>query len=362
MGNSLNLKVHRDMRSVEELLPDWSVLWTHCPGAATFQRPEWIFTWMQVFQPSEPLLIEVRQSEILVGIAPLLIYQRGRERVVGFMGGGVSDYLDILVEPSVSRTVLVEIWNYLNSHEMSWDILELCDLQTSSQLFHLAEIAENVEQQQHEECTALRLLPEAELSMDRGKGDGMHGILPPHKRENLKNARSRLKRAGAEFEMQPQLQLATRDTLLTLVDALSELRSQRWLRKGENQGLHESIELFYRRAFSRLFDIGVLRLYGLRLGEVIVAVLATFVERNAVYLYLQGFDSKYAWLSPGTQLLGCAIEDAVKENKSAVDFLRGREHYKYSWGVEDFVTYRIRAGRAQRHAVVLDQGKSDQVA
>ncbi|GAC1431696.1 MAG: GNAT family N-acetyltransferase [Terriglobales bacterium] len=360
MANGLELKVHRDMRSVEELLPDWSVLWTHCPGAATFQRPEWIFTWMQVFLPSEPFLIEVRQSGVLVGIAPLLIYQRGRERVIGFMGGGVSDYLDILAEPSVSRTVLAEIWNYLNSQEISWDILELCDLQTSSQLFHLAEIAENVEQQQHEECTALRLVPKAELS--RWKSDGLHGILPPHKLGNLKNARSRLKRARAELEMQPQIQLATRDTLLTLVDALSDLRARRWLRSGENHEANESIELFYRRAFSRLFDIGVLRLYDLRLAEVIVAVLATFFERNAVYLYLQGFDSRYAWLSPGTQLLGRAIEDAVNENKGAVDFLRGREHYKYSWGVEDFVTYRIRARRVQRPAVVLGRGRSDQVA
>lgn len=357
--NDLELRVHRDVRSIEKVLPDWSALWTRCAGVTTFQRPEWIFTWMQTFQPSEPLLIEVRQSDNLVGIAPLLIYQRGPERVVGFMSGGVSDYLDILLDPCVSQRALAAIWKYLNECGSSWDLLELCDLPVSSQTLHIRAIADGAEQSQHEECTELSLSPS---TIDRSKSDMLHGIVPPHKLENLKNARARLKRVGADLEMTPQIELATSETLPIFLDRLCEFRSQRWFRNEVNQSAHETTGLFYRRALAQLHEIGVLRVYGLRIAGSLVAVLSTFFEPNVAYFYLQGFDSEYSSVSPGNQLLGRAIEDAMGEKKSKADFLRGRESYKYSWGVKDSATYRIRAPRDGRRAAVDNKDHHHRVA
>src|SRR5436309_1835603 len=123
----------RDIVSAERLVPEWDELWQRCPDATTFQRPEWVFSWMQIFQPSTPLLIEFRHSNVLVGVAPLLIYQRGSERVLALMGGGISDYLDVLFEPAYAEEAVEWFWDMLPTIS-GWDTLELTDLPPTSRL------------------------------------------------------------------------------------------------------------------------------------------------------------------------------------------------------------------------------------
>ena len=61
--------VLHDLASAERLLPEWRDLWSRCPHATTFQHPEWLLAWMQSFEPSHPLLIEVRCNDRIVGLA-----------------------------------------------------------------------------------------------------------------------------------------------------------------------------------------------------------------------------------------------------------------------------------------------------
>jgi CelD/BcsL family acetyltransferase involved in cellulose biosynthesis len=77
------------------------------------------------------------------------------------------------------------------------------------------------------------------------------------------------------------------------------------------------------------------------LDDVLIATLYALVESDVVYCYLQGFDPAYKALSPGAQILAAVIDDAVREAKASVDFLRGREPYKYVWGAADRDTYRL---------------------
>jgi CelD/BcsL family acetyltransferase involved in cellulose biosynthesis len=50
---------------------------------------------------------------------------------------------------------------------------------------------------------------------------------------------------------------------------------------------------------------------------------------------LSGFDPEFAELSPGTQTVARAIEEAVREGAHEFHFLRGGETYKYAWGAVD---------------------------
>jgi len=56
--------------------------------------------------------------------------------------------------------------------------------------------------------------------------------------------------------------------------------------------------------------------------------------------YLSGLDPAFQRLSPGTVMIGHAIEEAVRAGASGFDFLRGKEAYKYKWGAKDRPTYR----------------------
>ena len=61
--------------------------------------------------------------------------------------------------------------------------------------------------------------------------------------------------------------------------------------------------------------------------------------RRRTYCYLCGFDPEFAALSPGTLIFGHSVWQAVREGAREVDFLRGRERYKYFWGVRERPCY-----------------------
>jgi len=96
-----------------------------------------------------------------------------------------------------------------------------------------------------------------------------------------------------------------------------------------------SVRDFHLTAAQRMLDAGMLRLYLLRVGNSTAAAYYGFTAKRTAYAYLSGFDPKFAELSPGTQIVAHAIEEAVREGAHEFHFLRGGEAYKYAWGAVD---------------------------
>jgi len=333
LTTDVGLRAHvlRDIASAERRGPEWSDLWSRCPDATTFQRPEWLLAWMRTFPPSHPLLIEVRRSDQLVGFAPLLIYRDGSERVLALMGGGVSDYLDILVDPHFAKETLTAIWNHIKE-EPDWTTLDLTDLPSTSPLLHTWPDDLHFSKIAHDVCSGLTLPSTIEE---------LKSLLPFRQLRNLRNARNRLQRAG-----NVHIEFATPENLPLFLGTLFDLHGRRWAAGGQSGVLADpAIRSFHKSAAPQLLQRGVLRLYRLRLNGNSVASLYTLFERDTVFCYLQGFDPGYAHFSPGTHLLGSVIADAVREGKHRIDFLRGREPYKHHWGSAENPTFRIRARR-----------------
>ena len=80
----------------------------------------------------------------------------------------------------------------------------------------------------------------------------------------------------------------------------------------------------------------------MRLNGSVIGVIYGFAAHGTVYCYLQGFDPAFVPLSPGAQVLGHLIDQAVRSGECAIDLLRGQEGYKYQWGAQDQQTYRLR--------------------
>jgi CelD/BcsL family acetyltransferase involved in cellulose biosynthesis len=322
-------RIFPDLVSTERLLPEWDELWQRCPQATTFQRPEWLLSWWQVFQPSTPLLVEFRQNNVLVGVAPLLIYKRGSERVLAFMGGGVSDYLDVLFDPAYAEGVVARFWDLLSTIK-GWDTLELTDLPPTSCLLLKNPSHWEYARTLHDVCPVLPL-PSNPAELNR--------VLPYRLRKNLRNACNRLRGLG-----EARIEIAAENNLHESLSSIFRLHTNRWAGAGEPGVLTERrVQEFHRNVSPKLLRKRVLRLYTLRLNGRTIAVLHAFFERNVAYYYLQGFDMEFAWFSPGTQIFGAVAEDAVRHGMRALNFLRGRERYKYLWGTQDSPTYRIRA-------------------
>jgi hypothetical protein len=69
---------------------------------------------------------------------------------------------------------------------------------------------------------------------------------------------------------------------------------------------------FHLTAAESMLDAGMLRLYLLRMGNSIAAAYYGFAVKRTAYAYLSGFDPEFAELSPGTQIVAHAIEEAVR--------------------------------------------------
>jgi CelD/BcsL family acetyltransferase involved in cellulose biosynthesis len=309
---------------------EWIDLCEHCTEATPFQRPEWLLPWTDAFCPKNIFAVEVRREKTLVGLAPLLVYPRDQEQVLAFMGGGVSDYLDLLATPGCEDEILAATLDAVNTIG-GWTTLDLTDLPANSVLHRTTLRTLSTP---HDYCSALKL-PSTKNELLQ--------LFSKRQRANLRNAQSRLERAGGG-----QFELATAETFAEFLEDLFRLHASRWSQEGQPGVLaDEQVKAFHRESAPKLTAKGILRLYRLRLKERTIAVLYALLSRSTVFCYLQGFDPEFAFVSPGTQLMFFAMEDAVQLGMRKFDFLRGEEAYKSHWRAQTETTYRIHASRPE---------------
>jgi len=331
--SSFDTRILTQPAELRAIAGEWGDLCGRCPVATPFQRPEWIISWAETFSPERIRVVEVRSETTLVGLAPLLIYGRGGERVLAFLAGGVSDYLDFIVNPQGQREIILAIFQALEKVS-GWTVMDLTDLSSGSIAYRtmLAGLA-----RQHDRCSAV-LLPSTREELLQN--------LSQRQRSNLRQARSRIQRAGGI-----SIELATRETLPEFLEELFQLHTNRWLRDGQTGVLaDEAVKAFHRKAAPRLLSYGTLRLYRLRLRERTVAVLYALFERDTVFCYLQGYDPEFGSLSPGTHLMFSVMEDAIRSGKRKFDMLRGQEAYKHHWRAQIEATHRIQLSRVEESA------------
>src|SRR5579859_2455141 len=153
MVSRFKTRILSDTAQLRAVAAEWIGLYQRCPTATPFQRPEWIISWAEAFSPECIRVVEVRAGNTLVGLAPLLIYSRGQERVLAFMAGGVSDYLDLVVDPQHENEVIRAILQAIEELDR-WTTLDFTDLSADSVLYRstLAQLATP-----HDRCSTMPL-------------------------------------------------------------------------------------------------------------------------------------------------------------------------------------------------------------
>src|SRR5215469_15155478 len=308
-------RILRTFDELSSIVADWAQLHDRCSDSTPFQCPEWLISWIEAFRPHQLRVVEVREGDRLRGLAPLLIYPRGSERVLAFAGGGVSDYLSWLLPPGSEAEVFQQICRALAS-EGGWGLLELTDVSRNSSLHKVRELgAYTVE---HDVCSVTVLPPSCEA---------LPRLFSERQRANLRSARSRLERSGGG-----QFEVATPETLPDFLQDLFELHTRRWSAMNQPGVVHdECVQGFHHLSSRRLLASGRLRLYRLRVEGRTAAVVYSLFQGDTVYCYLQGFDPAFSFFSPGTVLIFFLMQDAVRLGMRRFDFLRGREPYKQHW-------------------------------
>lgn len=306
-----------DAAKFAALEPDWWDLWRRCPAASPFASPAWCLPWWGTFAPGRLCCVAVRREGRLVGLAPLWLEEGALGRRLLPVGIGLTDYLDVLIEPGQEiADALVSAVAELLPEWQSWEQEELAPDAASWMLPVPAGSQEIVADQGA--CPVLSLPSE------------IADPVPAGKRRKLRMSSNRLARRGGAVRPVPAQEVGR-----FLAD-LVRLHGARWTSRGQDGVLADDrVARFHEAALPRLSEAGLARLYEVVIEGAVVGSYYGLADRTNAYAYLGGFDPAFSFESPGTVLLGHAVETARAEGARGFHFLRGQEPYKYEWGAFD---------------------------
>ena len=343
-GHSSELASIEPLTSAEQLaalLPAWTRLWEADRRATPFQHPAWLLPWWRQFGPEGELhTLALRGTDgDLLGLLPLYTYREPHtgERKLLLLGAGTSDYLDGVFSGAAAAIGHAQKALAFALQELGcWDSLSLMQLRTCSPLLTAARaqpLQDGLQISEAEPCSLLDIDCE----------------LPPKVRANIGRYR---RRAAAQGQLACTVAQSVPEALESF-DHLQRLQRERWRDRGEAGVLEdERVVAHHREAIPALLAAGLLRFFRLTLDGRLLGVLYALADppshaRRSLYLYLIGFDVRFARLSPGTLLLAEVWHHAQTEGFAVLDLLRGGESYKQLWGAQPSTTFTLHARAAE---------------
>jgi CelD/BcsL family acetyltransferase involved in cellulose biosynthesis len=310
---------------LEALEPAWWALWARCEAATPFQSPAWLIPWWAAFEPGPLKVIAAWRGDRLMGLSPSYL-EEATARLLP-LGISASDHLDILVDPA-DPDAAAALLRHAASQE--WDAWCLEELRPGAAAFGL-EFPEDwrITREPQSPCPVLDLA---------GSGRWPDAV-PKARRDQVRHALNAAARQG-------RVTIDTASDPGSFLDALERLHALRWALRDEAGVLADRrMTAFHRDAARRLHEAGLLRAFILAIGGEIAACHHGFVAREEAFYYIGGFHPRFAGQSPGTILVGHAIDEAKAEGCRDFSFLRGGEPYKYAWGAADRWNHKLVARR-----------------
>ena len=307
--------------AIDRLVPEWQALWQRVSSATPFQSPEWLLSWWSFFGNGAPLVLTAREDGRLIGVLPLYRHDEPECCKLLPMGIALSDYLDALMEPD--RCGLAAALLGSLAELPRWEECYVPDLPPRAALLAAQCPAQLIEYRGTGETCPVLALPSAVAELRK--------VVPRKTLRDLRQARRRAAAAGEVEAIRADASIVSE-----FMQDFFRLHESRWQPiAGHGVFADPVVRDFHLTAAQRMLDAGMLRLYVLRVGNSTAAAYYGFTAKRTAYAYLSGFDPEFAELSPGTQIVAHAIEEAVQEGAQEFHFLRGGETYKYAWGAVD---------------------------
>lgn len=319
-GARPSIEIVTDPGRLAALEGAWWALWRTIPDATPFTSPAWLLPWWNAFGPGEMRSVALWSGDRLAALAPCYVEAGEECRRLLPLGIGLSDRLDILVDPGLPDAIVV-LARGLHEAARDVEIVSLEELGDGAAAFALPCLegwTEDVADQNPRPVLPLR------------PGDRLDS-LPSRKRRKVRMAGHRTERRGGRVET------VGADGLGPFLDDLVRLHDARWSARGEPGGIFADprVRAFLADALPRLQVTGLVRLLRLVIEDRVAGAYLGLQHGPTACAYLGGFDPDFAFESPGTVLVAEAIAAAARDGCSAFDFLRGQEAYKYDWGAND---------------------------
>ncbi|MFJ3710584.1 GNAT family N-acetyltransferase [Streptomyces sp. NBC_01267] len=308
----------REAGQFAALEQEWTALHRGCATATPFQSHSWLHSWWLSYgTPGRLRVVLVRRDGRLVGAAPLMLVHRPLPLLVP-LGGGISDFSDVLVDatdPPGTLSALAEGLRRAARHAVI-DLREVRPGAAAEQLFDR--------------------WPGVRRRLD----DSVCLELPAEPIDALMKrlAASRAQRVRAKLRKLDALRIeertVTEHEVPGSVRELLRLHELQWRGRGVTpEHLRPRFAEHLTRATQRMVRDGDAALTEYRLDGAVVAANVTLQSARLTGGYLYGADPQLRTrkVDVATMLLRRDARHAAETGRSVISLLRGTEPYKCHW-------------------------------
>jgi CelD/BcsL family acetyltransferase involved in cellulose biosynthesis len=317
----------------------WNRLVDQNHSNVPFLRYGYLETWWQThgggeWPDAQLALVTAEEAGRLVGIAPLFYTpnHQGQARLMLLGSIEVSDYLDLIVEQGLLQVFVdallpflagagLPAWQSLDLYNLFEDSPTLSALESAAQRLGWAQKAERVYH-----CPAIPLPGDWETYLA--------GIDKKQRHE----VRRKMRRLEAADVPSRWYVVTDESTLDEEMKAFTTLMEQD---EDKARFLTPPMRLFMQSVVHWAFSEGLLHLAFLEIDGKKAAAYFAFDYQNRLWVYNSGIDRAFLEYSPGWVLLGYQLQWANETGRSAFDFMRGDEEYKYRFGGIDRYLQRL---------------------
>lgn len=343
----MRFEIITEPASLAALRDEWSRLSCESP----MQSLEWLATWWSCYANAsrELFVVVAREDDELIGVAPWYIELRRNRRVVRWLGDGrvCSDHMSLLSLASHRRRFTEALVRWLlNDTNDRWNEVQLEAIDADN--------------------TACRKLIDVLVSagclpVKTEQTGNCYVDLPPTFEAYLmaisKNHRKRCRRWDKLFFQSGRARIhvaTTPDDCLANWQALVQLHNTRRSSLGQ-QGAFEdpSFAGFHQQVIPKLAALGNVQLRVLEVDGRPMAAEYQLQDEHSWYAYQSGLSEAGEDVSAGSLSILAMVKDAIAAGCQRLDFLRGDEPYKFSWGAVHRSAYSITLRRPSYAAQLL---------
>ncbi|MEV8532814.1 GNAT family N-acetyltransferase [Streptomyces sp. NPDC051211] len=326
---ALTVTLCRDPRQFAALEQPWNRLVRSCPTATPFQSHAWLHSWWLSYGRDGRLrTVLVRRDGELVGAAALMLVHRPLPLLVP-LGGGITDYFDVLVDSAHAEEVLPALARGLHRAARG-AVVDLREVRPGAAAEGLYDMWPGGARSRLTDsaCMELPVLP----------FDDLVKRMPTAGAQRVRAKLRKVDAAGIEEHE------VTEQEVPRAVRSLLRLHEKQWRGRGVTpEHLKPRFAEHLTRATRRMVRSGHGRLTEFRLDGKVVAANVTLLSSGLSGGYLYGADPELREkkVDVATLLLRHEARRALADGREVVSFLRGTEPYKNHWRPEVVVNQRL---------------------
>lgn len=325
--DAVEVEVVRDAGGFGALAGEWEGLRGRCPGATPFMGHAWLHSWWVGYGTRGRLrVVVVRRGGVVVGAAALRVVHWPVPRLVA-VGGGITDYVDVLVDESDPDNVpaMVDALRRVSRGRLI-DLREVRPGSAAERVFALwrgsrRKLADSV-------CLELPGLPMDELIARVGSSRGQRI------RANLR----KLDAAGVEEREVPPAEVPA------AVRNMLHLHLLQWQGRGVTpEHVRPRFAEHLTRATTRMVAAGDAVVTEFRLDGAVVAANLTVLSPSLAGGYLYGAhpDLRTTKVDVTTLLMRHGVRQTTDGGRAVLSLLRGAEPHKFHWRPEHVANQRL---------------------